>query len=669
MSADTPKPPPEPTPPRDESTRASAAAELPPEEPAPDTPPRETPPSERPSESDSSGGQGVDTAGTTTDGAAESPVGTAAELPPEEPLPDAARPETPLPERPSESETLAAEETATAAEAAAVGSDVERPKSEQPADDPMAEDAAATAGETGAEEVTAEQVDSEERLASVNGSDATGSDGDGSVEEDTTSPDSGDESPAGETVTSEEGTAGTPESSSDVPPSEETPPDEQPVDEQSTDEQLVDEQRVDEALSLEEQPVDEQKPTDATPADETQDGSSDGAGPQTPMEKWEANEDRIIAENIVAVRDHQEVLRQQGNEEAALDEEAFIQKLPVSDEIKANPQAYLDSLQKPETGPDLAGESPQTPMEKWEANEDRIMAESIVGLRQQEEIFRQQGNEVAAQETEEFIQKLPVSDEIKADPKAYLHSTDSTDSTGASDRDLPGADNAEAEVHRTWIDTSGVQGIEPVHRAQESTWQWGDDPSADRSGPAPEVTRQVTAGDRVPTGDNRVEGVWNASQPIPNGRSFVPSWDVAAAGAAEVVGKPGEYTAVIHGNPQLVGMQDAAKNDVVLSPSQMADLIRSDPNWNGEPVRLVSCNTGALPGNGDDCFAQHLADELGTDVWAPSKYVFGGPGNGWSSSLETRTCPVTGKKVVQAKTTPRRPDGWFYRFRPADRRS
>ena len=62
----------------------------------------------------------------------------------------------------------------------------------------------------------------------------------------------------------------------------------------------------------------------------------------TPMEKWEAGEDRQMAQDIVANRQQAEILRQQGNYEGAQQIEDFIAKLPVSDAIKDNPQAYLD---------------------------------------------------------------------------------------------------------------------------------------------------------------------------------------------------------------------------------------------------------------------------------------------------------------------------------------
>ena len=140
----------------------------------------------------------------------------------------------------------------------------------------------------------------------------------------------------------------------------------------------------------------------------------------TPMEKWETGEDLRMAQDIIANRQQVDILRQQGNYEGAQQIEDFIAKLPTSDAIKANPEAYLNSLDSPGSTPQTPME--QTPMEKWEAGEDLRMAQDIVGNRQEAEILRQQGNYEGAQQIEDFIAKLPTSDAIKDNPQAYLDS-------------------------------------------------------------------------------------------------------------------------------------------------------------------------------------------------------------------------------------------------------
>jgi DNA/RNA non-specific endonuclease len=108
---------------------------------------------------------------------------------------------------------------------------------------------------------------------------------------------------------------------------------------------------------------------------------------------------------------------------------------PPPDDVKRDPQGYLDSLQHRDDQPYASadagpgpvssppgGDAPLTPMEKWEAAEDRMMAENIVANRHEAEILRQQGNFEGAQQIEDSIAKLPVSDDIKADPQGYLDS-------------------------------------------------------------------------------------------------------------------------------------------------------------------------------------------------------------------------------------------------------
>ena len=71
-----------------------------------------------------------------------------------------------------------------------------------------------------------------------------------------------------------------------------------------------------------------------------------------------------------------------------------------------------------------------------------------------------------------------------------------------------------------------------------------------------------------------------------------------------------------HGNPN--NMADDRNSErgkgKPLSPNKAADLIKSDPNYHGEPVQLFSCSTG----KGNNSFAQKLADKLGVPVTAPT---------------------------------------------------
>lgn len=157
-------------------------------------------------------------------------------------------------------------------------------------------------------------------------------------------------------------------------------------------------------------------------------GSPDGGWGQRAMDRWEAAEDRRLAEDIVAHRAQQEILRSQGNHEGADAIEKFVQKLPVSDAIKADPQAYLDSLQPP-TEREPAGAQARdagtearsiSATEAKEISMNRQMAGDIIFNRQEQEILRKQGEIAAADRMEADIAALPLSDEIKAHPELYL---------------------------------------------------------------------------------------------------------------------------------------------------------------------------------------------------------------------------------------------------------
>jgi len=79
----------------------------------------------------------------------------------------------------------------------------------------------------------------------------------------------------------------------------------------------------------------------------------------------------------------------------------------------------------------------------------------------------------------------------------------------------------------------------------------------------------------------------------------------------------GTFTVGMHGNACGNDLKDAQGKP--LSIKQLADLIRSSPYYNGQPVTLYSCNAGAACPTGAN-FAQRLADELGVGVRGPDGY-------------------------------------------------
>ncbi|MFI6056355.1 hypothetical protein ACIBCO_40650 [Streptomyces violascens] len=96
----------------------------------------------------------------------------------------------------------------------------------------------------------------------------------------------------------------------------------------------------------------------------------------------------------------------------------------------------------------------------------------------------------------------------------------------------------------------------------------------------------------------------------------------------ERVGRlPGVHDVIVHGTDQgvfLAGRLNAAgKNltDFEVHPNHIVDAIRSNPNYHGEPVRLVSCYSGADTHPPELPLGQSVANELGVPVYAPTDRV------------------------------------------------
>jgi hypothetical protein len=95
------------------------------------------------------------------------------------------------------------------------------------------------------------------------------------------------------------------------------------------------------------------------------------------------------------------------------------------------------------------------------------------------------------------------------------------------------------------------------------------------------------------------------------GYSFLPAEHQAAAW--HVPEFPGEFVLDTHGTADSV-----AVDGVALSAPDFAEVVAHETDWDGEPIRLFSCNTGEEAGG----FAQQLANELGTEVTAPTEQVW-----------------------------------------------
>jgi hypothetical protein len=143
---------------------------------------------------------------------------------------------------------------------------------------------------------------------------------------------------------------------------------------------------------------------------------------------------------------------------------------------------------------------------------------------------------------------------------------------------------------------------------------------------APPVSRAAAddTGDSPGTLDDRLQGYYDLSEQTPGGRSFYPADDTAMRDAA-MTAQPeaGKYTVDMHGNSDSAYIGRDA-----ISADDLASMVENDPNYDGGPIRLMSCETGA----GD--YAQQLADRLDTTVEAPDQLAWSDrDGNTFVSSM------------------------------------
>jgi len=71
---------------------------------------------------------------------------------------------------------------------------------------------------------------------------------------------------------------------------------------------------------------------------------------------------------------------------------------------------------------------------------------------------------------------------------------------------------------------------------------------------------------------------------------------------------------VVHGDSRGFSYRDKNGVDTTCTAREMAEMIKSNPNYKGGPIRLISCETGAEEFGA----AQMLANQLGVEVMAPS---------------------------------------------------
>ena len=97
-----------------------------------------------------------------------------------------------------------------------------------------------------------------------------------------------------------------------------------------------------------------------------------------------------------------------------------------------------------------------------------------------------------------------------------------------------------------------------------------------------------------------------------------PEGDPLIENSKNVKPKDGFFDVAMHGSPTAVAFGGKEAN---MSPRLLAEVIRHNPNYHGENIRLLSCSTG-LQVDGAYCFAEELANALGVTVEAPNVEVY-----------------------------------------------
>lgn len=105
---------------------------------------------------------------------------------------------------------------------------------------------------------------------------------------------------------------------------------------------------------------------------------------------------------------------------------------------------------------------------------------------------------------------------------------------------------------------------------------------------------------------------------IKQGFSAFPDGDVLVERTKLVKPDGNKFDVALHGMPDSVAFGSKNSN---MSPRLLASIIRHSEGYNGQEVRLLSCNTGVQV-DGGYCFAEELANALGIAVYAPNDLIF-----------------------------------------------
>lgn len=111
---------------------------------------------------------------------------------------------------------------------------------------------------------------------------------------------------------------------------------------------------------------------------------------------------------------------------------------------------------------------------------------------------------------------------------------------------------------------------------------------------------------------------------------------------------------VAHGSPNSIQISHNGKN-IEIDSRTLAKMIKRNPQYKRNGVRLLSCNTGSSPSG----FAQNLANKLGVPVSAPNKLF-------WSDAYGNHI--VASRSQINPKLPSSSDRGEFVTFYPGGNR-
>ncbi|WP_261568733.1 hypothetical protein [Frankia gtarii] len=199
------------------------------------------------------------------------------------------------------------------------------------------------------------------------------------------------------------------------------------------------------------------------------------------------------------------------------------------------------------------------------------------------------------------------------EPAPGRPASDTSTATSAAERkaallDRPPSAPREIPAAPAELDTPAARKAALLDRAAERRFpDSADSPDTSKtSDDKPHVER--------PELNDKLTVIYQDSLQTPAGRAFFePDDRILRNSAVTTRPKEGFYTADLHGNPEGFGVGDKR-----VDAGEFASLVQTDPDWRRQPIRLLSCSTGA----GDHPVAQDVAEELGVRVEAPTGPVW-----------------------------------------------